>query len=200
MGVPKLKAKISVEDYLEGEQISRVKHEYVGGEVYAMAGASDSHFRISFNVAKLLDEHLKAGTCETFTFDMKLRVSPDTFYYPDVFVSCDEAPESAFYREKPVLVIEVVSLSTRQIDRREKLKAYQNIPSVQEYVLIEQDKMHIELHRRRPDGSWITYFYDRSDLDVDIEFTSVDLKTNLEAIYERVKFPAVPPRFPEEMI
>lgn len=189
MGVPKLKTKISVEDYLEGELISPVRHEYVGGEVYAMAGASDRHNRITVNMFSLLDSHLEDSECEVFVLDLKLKANEDTFYYPDVFVACDQNPVSEFYREEPVLVIEVASPSTRQIDRREKLKVYQSIPSVKEYVTVEQDKTRIELHRRQADGTWITYFYNENDLDEIIEFQSVRLKTRLDEIYRRVKFP-----------
>lgn len=188
MGLPKLKTKISVEDYLEGEKISQIKHEYVAGEVYAMAGASDRHHRISANLFKKLDSHLENSECEAFMAEMKLKVNEDTFYYPDVFVACDKPVKSAYQRETPVLIIEATSPSTRQIDRREKLRAYQQMTSVQEYVVIEQDKVHIELHRRQPDGRWITYFYNASDFDEQIEFQSVNLTTNLEEIYSRIKF------------
>ncbi len=146
------------------------------------------HHRISANLFTKLDTHLDGSDCEAFITDLKLKVNKDTFYYPDVFVACDEDPQSAYYREAPVLIFEVTSPSTRQIDRREKLRAYQQMPSVQEYVVIEQDKMHIELHRRQPNGNWITYFYNHGDLDEDIEFQSVGLKMNLEEIYRRVKF------------
>lgn len=188
MGLPKLKTKISVEDYLEGEQISQIKHEYIKGEVYAMAGASDTHHRISANVFIKLDSHLEDTDCEAFMVDMKLKADPNTFYYPDVFVAYDESPESRFYREEPVLIVEVLSPSTRQIDRREKLSAYQRIPSVQEYLVIEPEKIHIELHRRQPNGNWITHFYNKSDRDEEIEFQSVNMKIVLDEIYRRVKF------------
>ncbi len=190
MGVPKLKTKISVEEYLEGELISPIRHEYIGGEVYAMAGASDRHHRICSNLFTSLDEYLEDSDCDVLHLDMKLRVSSDNiFYYPDVFVACDQNPVSEFYREEPVLVIEIASPSTRQIDRREKLKVYQSIPSVKEYVTVEQDKTHVELHRRQANGTWITYFYNENDLDEVIEFQSVGLKTGLDEIYRRVKFP-----------
>lgn len=188
MGLPKLKTKISVEDYLEGESVSQVKHEYLAGEVYAMAGASDRHHRICANLFIKLDSHLENSECEAFITDLKLKAGEDTFYYPDVMVACEQNPPSEYYREMPVLIIEVVSPSTRQIDRREKLRAYQQIPSVHEYVIVEQDKMHLEIHRRQPDGHWITYFYNESDLDEEIEFQAVDLKLNLEEIYRRVRF------------
>ncbi|HVE59895.1 MAG TPA: Uma2 family endonuclease [Pyrinomonadaceae bacterium] len=188
MGLAKLKTKISIENYLEGENFSDIKHEFVNGEVYAMAGASDRHYRITMNIAAKLDSHLENSKCETFMAEMKLQADEKTFYYPDVFVSCDKTIKSAFYREEPILIVKVVSPSTRQIDRREKLRVYQQIPTVQEYVIIEHDKMHIEIHRRQPDGHWITYFYNEGDLDEQIEFQSVDLSFDLEEIYRRVRF------------
>lgn len=188
MGLPKLKTKISIEDYLEGEKISSVKHEYVNGEVYAMAGASDKHHRICANIFTKLDSHLEKSECETFITDMKLKVSENTFYYPDVFVACDKSPVSSYFREEPILIIEVVSPSTRQTDRREKLNFYQQIPSVQEYVIIEQDKIYLEIHRRQPNGTWITYFYNHDDDDEIIDFQSVGMKITLDEIYRRVKF------------
>lgn len=190
MGLAKLKTKISVENYLEGEEFGQLKHEYVHGEVYAMAGASDRHHRISANIFIKLDARLAKSNCEAFMAEMKLRADANTFYYPDVFVSCDQTRPSAFYREEPVLIVEVVSPSTRQTDRREKLRSYQQIPTVREYVIIEQDKIHLEIHRRQPDGNWITYFYNETDLDERIEFQSVDLSLTLEEIYDRVRFEA----------
>jgi Uma2 family endonuclease len=188
MRLAKLKTKIGVDEYLEGEKFSQIKREFVNGEVYAMAGASDRHYRISMNLAAKLDAHLENSDCEVFMAEMKLKADEDAFYYPDVFVACDENPKDAYFREYPILIIEVISPSTRQTDRREKLRAYQQIPSVQEYVIIEQDKIHLEIHRRQPDGHWITYFYNDHDLDETIQFQSVNLTTNLEQIYRRVKF------------
>jgi Uma2 family endonuclease len=192
MGIPKVRTRLTVEEYFEAELEGRDRHEYVGGEVFAMAGASERHHRICSNVFMMLDEHLGEKGCEAFHLDMKLRVANDVFYYPDVFVACDDDPASEYYREVPVLIVEVVSSSTRQIDRREKLRAYQQIPSLKEYLLVEQDKMHIDLHRRLPDGRWITHFYNASDLDVEIELESVGLRTGLEEIYRRVTFPQTP--------
>lgn len=167
----KLKTKTSVEEYFKGEEFSQIKHEYINGEVYAMAGASDRHHRICANLFIKLDSHLAQSRCEAFMAEMKLKADEKTFYYPDVFVSCDKIKPSAFYREEPILVVEVVSPSTRQTDRREKLRVYQHIPSVQEYIIIEQDKIQVEIHRRQPDGRWITYFYNQNDLDEQINFS-----------------------------
>ncbi len=188
MGLPKLKTKISVEDYLEGEKVSQIRHEYIDGEVYAMAGASSNHNIITGNLFGNLWNHLRNSDCQPFTENMKFQIDETTFYYPDVFVDCEENPESAFYRQHPILIIEVLSPSTRQTDKREKLRVYQQIPTVQEYVIAEQDEIKLEIHRRQPDGRWITYYYDQSDRDETIEFQSVGLQLTLDEIYRRVRF------------
>ena len=114
MGLPKLKTKLSVEDYLEGEQVSPVRHEYVEGEVYAMAGASDNHSRIVINLTTNLTVHLRESKCEPFSNDIKVRVTSKVYYYPDVLVSCEENPEDAHFRNNPILIIEVTSPSTAE--------------------------------------------------------------------------------------
>ncbi len=186
MGLPKLKTKISVEDYLEGEKISPVKHEFVEGEVYAMAGTSDNHSRIAGNTFVALSIHLRDSPCEPFAGETKVQVTRNVYYYPDVLVSCEENPENPYFRNAPILIIEVTSPSTAHIDRREKLLFYQQMPSVQEYVVIDQHKINIELHRRQPNGTWITYYFDASDDEV--EFQSVGLTLPITEIYRRVRF------------
>jgi len=186
MGLAKLKTKISVESYLEGERISPVKHEYVYGEVYAMAGASDNHNRIAGSIYAALLNVLRSSPCEPFMGDIKVRVSPNVYYYPDVLVSCEEAAEDPHFRNEPILIVEVISPSTEHIDRREKLLFYQQMPSLQEYVVVEQKKIAVEIHRRQPNGSWITYFFNHNDEEV--KFQSVEMTMKLEEIYHRVKF------------
>ena len=159
MGLPKLKTKTSVEDYLAGEKISPVKHEYVEGEVYAMAGSSDTHNMIAGDIYAALLVHLRNSKCQPFFGDIKVRVTSKVYYYPDVLVSCEENPEDAHFRNSPILIIEVTSPSTKHIDRREKLLFYQQMPSVQEYAVIDQHKIKIEIHRRQPNGGWITYYF-----------------------------------------
>ncbi len=187
MGLAKLKTKISVEDYLAGEEISPVKYEYVYGEVYAMAGTSDNHNVIALNIAAVLNNHLRDSPCQPFMGDIKVRVSPNVYYYPDVLVSCEQNPESPYFRNEPILIVEVVSPSTQEIDRREKLLFYQQMPSVQEYVVVEQRKMLVEIHRRQPDGRWITYYFNQ-DANEEVVFESVELTLTLGEIYRRVKF------------
>lgn len=186
MGLPKLKTKRSVEDYLETEKTSLVKHEYVDGIVHAMAGASDNHARIAGAIYTALAIHLRNSPCEPFASDIKVRVSQKVYYYPDILVSCEQTPEDAHYRNAPVLIIEVASPSTARTDRSEKLLYYLQMPNLHEYVVVDQHKMNVEVHRRQPDGGWITYYFDEPD-DA-IEFNSVDLTVPITEIYRRVKF------------
>jgi len=188
MGIPKLRLKISVQDYLEGEKISEVKHEYLDGEVYAMAGTSKSHNRIIITLLSKLSDHLRGSGCEPFFVDIKVRVEKmNRFYYPDIVIVCDEDKEDEYYATKPKVIIEVLSPSTSLTDRREKMFAYKEIESLVEYVLIEQDKMYAEVYRRREDGDlwdWIEFFPDE-----EIEFASVDFKMPVKDIYEGVELP-----------
>jgi Uma2 family endonuclease len=186
MGLLKFKTKISVEDYLEGEKVSPVRHEYFHGEVYAMAGASDNHGRISINLTTALSIHLRNSPCEPFSNDTKIRVTPSVYYYPDILVTCEENPENPYFRNNPILIIEIVSKSTERIDRREKIFLYQQIESLQEYVVVDQYRQKIQVHRRQANGGWITYFFDENDESV--ELSSIDLNIPLHEIYRRVTF------------
>jgi Uma2 family endonuclease len=188
MGLARLKTKLRIEDNLKGELASYIRHEYIYGEVYAMAGASAAHNIISGNIFGNLWTHLRNSNCQPFSENMKLRTDAQTFYYPDVFVACDQQPESEYYREEPILIIEVLSPSTERTDRHEKLAVYKTITALQEYIIVWQDKIYIELHRRQPDDSWLTYIFDENDRAEEIEFQSVDLKLTLDEIYRRVKF------------
>lgn len=156
MGIPKLKPKISIEDYLEGEKVSQVKHEYLDGEIYAMAGTSKSHNRIVGNLYKKLISRLQGSGCDTFFVDIKVRVEKlNRFYYPDIVVVCGEDNEDEYYAVKPTLIIEILSPSTKLTDRREKMFAYKEIESLEEYVLIEQNRMYAEIYRRRKDDIFV---------------------------------------------
>jgi len=184
MGLAKLKPYLSVEEYLLGENDADVRREYIYGEVYAMAGSSDRHNRISFNIAKKIDDKLNFGSdCQVFMTDMKLQADEKTFYYPDIFVACDN-PDSYFRRE-PILIVEVLSPSTESIDRREKLKVYRQIQTLQEYIIVAQDKKQVEIHRRT-NGEWIKEILtDETDV---LEMKSVDVNLALAEIYRGVSF------------
>jgi Uma2 family endonuclease len=147
---------LSVEEYLEGERFLEIRHEYVGGHVYAMAGASDDHNRIAGNIFGELRERLRGKRCEPFINDMKLKIpGGQAFYYPDVLVACDPADNAKYFREQPTVVFEVLSPETAQTDQREKWYAYALIPSLKVYVLVSQEKPELTVLRRGRPGPWV---------------------------------------------
>ena len=186
MGLSKLKTKVSVAEYLETEKHSPVKREFVEGEVYAMAGGSDNHNRIIGELLAVLMAHLRNSKCEVFFTDIKVRVTNHVYYYPDILVSCEEEPEHPYFRNRPILIIEVTSPSTLRLDRSEKLLYYLQIPSLLEYVIVDQQTMNVEVHRRQTNGGWITYSFNESS-DV-VELNSVQMTIPLPEIYRRVQF------------
>ncbi|MDD2723252.1 MAG: Uma2 family endonuclease [Methylovulum sp.] len=172
---------ISVEDYLREELARQIKHELIDGHVYAMAGVSANHERIAGNVYRKFGDHLENSPCEPFGSDMKLRVK-DNFFYPDVMVDCQFDESEPYYTETPVLIVEVLSRSTRKKDETLKFMTYINLPSVQEYVLIEQDIADVTVLRRRE--GWLPNHYFLGD---DITFESINLTLPVADIYRRVQ-------------
>lgn len=145
---------ISVQEYLAGELESHVRHEYIDGTVYAMVGASDRHGLIALNVAAALRPHVRGTPCQLFITDMKVRIQvkgQTIFYYPDLILSCDPGDRHPYFRTSPCMVVEDLSASTRRVDQQEKLAAYITLPSLREYLLIDQDRMLVRVHRRSAD-------------------------------------------------
>ncbi len=174
---------ISVEDYLNGERMSEIKHEYVQGEVFAMAGASLRHHLITGNVYALLWNQLRGQPCFPLTGDMLVKTGKNNYRYPDVQVVCnDDSSADDYVREQPILIVEVLSRSTRRKDKTEKRAEYLSMPSVQEYVLIEQNFAEITVLRRSQD--WRSEYY---YLGQSITFETVNVTVSVEAIYERVE-------------
>lgn len=154
MAEPVAHGLLSVEEYLELEEGSTVKHEYVGGMIFALAGASDRHNRISLNIASSLLAAARGGPCRVYLSDMRLQVG-DVFYYPDVMVACEPPEtENPTFRHDPCLLVEVLSPSTEATDRREKLMVYRQIPSVQAYLIVSQDRRRVERYFRDEEGAW----------------------------------------------
>ena len=172
---------ISVKDYLKGELTSDIKHELIDGCVYAMAGASANHERISVNILSEFRNHLKNSPCEPFGSDMKLRINAN-FFYPDVMVDCLFDNSTPYFTQTPIIIVEVLSKSTRKKDTTLKLLSYINIPSLKEYVLIEQNFVDIEVLRRSE--GWLPKHYFLGD---EITFESIDLTLSVEEIYHRVQ-------------
>ena len=172
---------ISVEDYLEGEKISDVKHELIAGEVYAMSGVSKNHERIFRNLYLNIGNHLATSSCDIYSSDMKVRVA-NNFFYPDLMVVCDETTDHDYYTDTPIIIVEILSPSTRRRDRTLKREQYLTLPSLQEYVLIEQDSVDIEVIRRN--NHWQSSHYFMGD---QVTFDSIGLSLPVETIYQRVQ-------------
>ncbi|SMG64291.1 protein containing DUF820 [methanotrophic bacterial endosymbiont of Bathymodiolus sp.] len=171
---------ISVEQYLKDEINRKEKHELIDGQIYAMAGANANHERISSNISRKFGNHLEASPCEPFGSDMKVKAG-SKFFYPDVIVDCQFDETQAYYTETPIIIVEVLSKSTRKMDKTTKRFSYINIPSLQEYVLIEQDIVDIEVIRRSE--GWQSRHYFLGDT---VHFASIDLTLSVEEIYHRV--------------
>lgn len=171
---------VSPEAYLQQELSSTVKHELIEGQIVAMAGASANHERICQNVARKLGNHLERQPCEPFGSDMKVRIR-DNFYYPDVLVDCHFDESEPYFTETPVILVEVISRSTRQMDEKKKLLEYINIPTLKEYVIIEQDVADVTVYRKSDDWRSTHYF-----LGEDIYFESIDFTIAVTDIYLRV--------------
>lgn len=171
-------------EYLAFEEASPIRHEYVGGEAYAMSGGTLRHNRIALNTASLLLARLMGKPCQVFMSDVKLHVARDSaYYYPDVMVTCAEqasAANESHVVNDPVLVIEVISPSTEGTDRREKLAAYRHLPSLQEYALISQDTQQVEVYRRQGDINWLYITYEPGDT---VEFAGVRVALLLADLY-----------------
>jgi len=178
---------ISPEEYLKLEELSQIKHEYIQGEIYAMAGASDAHVTVAGNLFALLRNHVRGSGCRIYMSDMKARIeSKNLYYYPDVMVSCDER-DKAFqsYKRYPCLIIEVFSKGTEGLDRGDKFADYQELETLQEYVLISQKRQRVECFRRNAEGLWVLTSYTQGS---EVYLASVHFRTSMDAIYEDVVF------------
>lgn len=178
--LPAAKTFVSVDEYVEGELHSEIRHEYIDGQVYAMGGASDRHGLIVNALAFSLTPAARRRHCQLFTSDMKVRLKiagQDVFYYPDLLLSCDPADRDPYFRSRPCLIVEVLSESTERVDRREKMLAYQTLPSVQEYLLVAQDARHTEIYRRAND--WQAEYVQSGEIRLDC----LDTGVTLDAIY-----------------
>ena len=176
---------ISVDEYLSGETVSEIRHEYIAGDVYAMVGGSEAHNLISLNVASLLHQHLKGKGCRVFMSDMKTQIktqSQETYYYPDIQVSCHAKDTAKFFKSHPNLIIEVLSDSTERFDRAEKFSDYRKLESLQEYILIAQDCQRVEVYRKTK--NWDLSLYKANDC---FYLDSINLELDLTSIYENIE-------------
>lgn len=179
---------LTSEEYLQLEAASDIKHEYIDGEVYDIAGATDTHVTIAGNIFALLLSHLRGSGCRVFISDMKVKIeAKNRFFYPDVMVTGEtQDRENSTYKQFPRLIIEVLSDSTEAFDRGDKFADYQSLPTLQEYVLINTKKARIECFRRTAEGLWLLQFYQLEDSQ--FELTSVEFTGKISDVYEQVEF------------
>lgn len=182
--------EFTVEEYLADEVLSDVKREYLGGVVYAMAGASETHNRIATKLLSMLDARLRGKPCEPFGSDMKVRLSPldsTYFYYPDAMVACDPTDSGHGWRERPTALFEIISEETRRVDEREKRVPYLQLPSLRAYVRVEQERPEAVVDMRTPEG-WKSERV--SGLDAVVRLPELGIELPLAELYERVTFPS----------
>ena len=181
---------LSETEYLQGEQISTIKHEYIDGYIYAMAGALDAHVTIAGNLFALLRNHVRGSGCRVYISDMKARIeSLNRFFYPDIMVTCDNRDQETLgYKRFPCLIIEVLSDSTERFDRGDKFADYQTIETLQEYILINTKKPRVECFRRNEDGLWVLQSYVGEETSFQLQ--SINFAGTMTQLYEDVDFPS----------
>ncbi len=186
MGMPAEKTNVSIKEYLELEDAAIEKHEFINGEIFAFAGASFNHAEIISNISFCIRSKMKKK-CRVLSNDIKVTVE-NSFYYPDILALCNE-PQ--FYEERndtitnPVLIIEVLSKSTMDFDRGSKFEAYRKIATLQEYVLIDQYRVHVEQYTRNK-KEWILREF---DLETDtLTFSSLATGVKINDFYKNISF------------
>ncbi len=185
------KTYLTIEQYLTLERASLdQKHEYYRGEVFAMAGARRQRSRISFALNTLIGVGLRGKPREGHTADMRVKVDQSGLYtYPDLSVVCGDPEfedENFDTLLNPLLIVEVLSPSTETYDRGKKFEHYRKIPSLREYLLVAQDRPHIERFVRQEDGSW--NLTEANGMDASITLATLELPLALADIYEKVEF------------
>jgi Uma2 family endonuclease len=176
---------MSVADYLAFEEKSAVRHEFISGEIHAMAGESIPHNTIAGNIFTSFRGKLRGGPCRVYFENVKLRLEvarEDIFYYPDVVVSCHAGGIEKFFLRLPTLIVEVLSPSTESIDRREKKVNYLQMPTLDEYILVAQDRREVTIFRRATGWQGETY----TAPEAIVEFRSVRQSMTVAEIYEDV--------------
>lgn len=179
---PPVKTEVSLEGFLEFEASATERHEFVTGQVFAMAGTSERHNRLAFELAMAAAQAARENSCRILMSDVKLRAPSGAVYYPDVMVVCDDSDDDPYIKRRPCLVVEVLSESTRDIDRGEKWLNYQSLDSLQAYMLLDQELPRAEIYRRTAEG----WHYERIEADGLLKLPCVGLEVPLDTIYSRL--------------
>ena len=183
------KVRLTPEEYLEIERKAKYKSEYYAGEMFAMAGASEPHNMIITNITSELRRQFKGRACRNYSSDMRVRVeATDLFTYPDVVAMCEEPRFSDDHHDtllNPTVIIEVLSPSTEAYDRGEKSWQYRQIISLEEYILVAQDRYHLEHYTRQADGHWL--LSETVSLQDIIHLPSINCELAMAEIYDKVE-------------
>lgn len=183
---------ISIDDYLAGELVSPVKHEYLGGVVYAMAGGRNVHNLIASNVLIGVGSRLRGKNCRAYNSHTKIRIQlPNQirFYYTDASVICEPNPPHDSFQDNPAVIFEVLSKKTRRIDEGEKKDAYLTIPSLSVYVLVETESPAVMVFHRTQTG-FIREVY--TGLDAVLPLSEIEIALPLADVYDGVEFARAP--------
>jgi Uma2 family endonuclease len=192
MSLQRTLAVFTAEQYLGLERHSEIRHEFLDGIVYAMSGGSRAHSAVCFNLAGIFHRQLSGTPCQGFSPDMKVRAGDASLYaYPDLTVVCGEPilhDDQGDVLLNPSVIFEVLSRSTEAYDRGEKFERYKSIETLTDYVLVSQDRAHIEHFSRQPDGTWARA--EVNGLDASFDLASINCRLPLAEVYDRVEFAA----------
>ena len=180
--------RLTPEEYLERERASETRSEYLDGETFAMSGASRQHNRINWNLAVALDPQLKSRGCEGFSNDMRVKIPSGLFTYPDLAVVCGEPSFADDHLDtllNPLALVEILSPSTEDYDRGRKFAHYRTLTSLKTYVVIAQDRIHVERYERQDDASW--HLTETEDPRTVLELPTIGARISVEQIYDRVE-------------
>ncbi|NEZ59461.1 Uma2 family endonuclease [Adonisia turfae] len=186
MALSKSYAYFTPEEYLEIERVSPIKHEYLQGQIVAMAGATKAHVIITGNLSALLVNHLRGTDYISYAVDMKVRLPElNLFYYPDLAVTCDDRDRVSDedFILHPKLIIEVLSDSTEAFDRGDKFSDYKSVAELEEYVLVHQKQVLVERFQRKSDNLWLPQVY---RVGKQVEFESIEFRVAIEGLYENI--------------
>lgn len=188
MSQPQTQHYTTEAEYLTFENDGDIRHEYVDGQIYAMAGASDKHNRVTMNIGFHLRRQTRGTTCTTYLSDMKLRMEGGRyFYYPDVMLCCDTDDNiGGYYREQPCIIVEVSSPATANVDRREKLLNYQRISSLRYYLLVSPEHVQVDYYQRNASKQWELASLEKGEA-LEIQCGDKKLQLTLEDIYEDIE-------------
>jgi|SRR5215213_4820718 len=179
---------MSVEEYLAFEEKSKIKHEYMDGEIFSMAGAKRNYSIVGTNISTELNVQLREKDCEIHANDFRVQIRTGHYVYPDVVVACGEVEVvNDTTLINPVVVVEVLSKSTESRDRGEKLQDYFNVESVKDYILVAQNKIKVEHFHRESNNQWTLRIYE--NLEELVILDSIGCRFPLRLIYLKVKFP-----------